>query len=48
MEEKGVEKQPLVMRKIDYLDKEIIRLFEKVDSLEAKRRKIALFKKQSL
>ena len=35
MEGALVEKQPLVREKIDYLDKEISQLFEKVDSLEA-------------
>ena len=34
MEEASVEKKPLVMKKIDYLNKEIARLLEKVDSLE--------------
>ena len=36
MEEEGVEKQPLVREKIDYLDREIARLFELVFSLETR------------
>ena len=36
MEEVLTTKQPLVREKIDYLDKEIARLFEKVNSLEAR------------
>ena len=36
MEEVLTKKQPLIMEKIDYLDKEIARLFELVFSLETR------------
>ena len=36
MEETLVEKQPLVREKIDYLNKQTARLFEKVNSLEVR------------
>ena len=42
MEEDLGKKQPLVMEKIDYLDKEIARLFEMIFSLEIRLKPVLL------